>query len=358
MNATEFVIGAYLRLLKLFPRGYHTEYREELEFVMRQTVEEAARQGRLPLVRLAWRELRDLPMAALRAHLKERRQRIMDSGTPGNPLEEPVAGWNLLIVFVPFLMAIAIPLLNLAGRFVHVSDFEVLILLVGLLAVLMYLVLIAGFAKGLPRWSLPSAGLLLSIAGYRIFTSWIDAAPPQFHLSSVSEEVIFAAVMGFLFYGHTLFLSALLVLVAAWVRPLRPFYGRVRQDWSLLSFLLYSCALVALLLGFGSYRGIEPYQFAGLLILAVGAGVYLRLSRPEARLGALLVAVALTMGLVGLGKYLLYPQQAWWVHNTFPRWWETFVPLIDGAVLLLIIASPAVLKLFPANSGQTRAEPA
>ena len=195
----------------------------------------------------------------------------MESGTPGHPLEDTVTGWNLLIVFVPFLMAVAIPLLNLAEGFVRLSDFDVLILLVGLLAVLMYLVIIAGFAKGLPRWSIPSVGLLVSIAGYRIFTAWIDATPPQFHLSSVSEEIIFVAVMGFLFYGHMLFLSALLVLVAAWVRPLRSFYGRVRQDWSLLSFLLYSCALVALLLGFGRYQGSEPYQFAGLLILAAGA---------------------------------------------------------------------------------------
>ena len=358
MNATEFVIGAYLRLLRLFPRGYHAEYSEELEFVMRQTVGAAARQGRLPMVRLAWRELRDLPIAVLRAHVKDRRRRLMGSGTPGNPQEDPVAGWNLLIVFVPFLMALAIPSLDLAGRFVHVGDFEVLILLVGLLAVLLYLVIIAGFAKGLPRWSIPSAGLLLCIAGYRFFTAWIDDAPPQFHLSSVSEEVIFTLGMGLLFYGHMLILSALLVLVAAWVKPLRSFYERVRWDWSLLSFLLYSCAMVALLLGFGRYQGAEPYQFAGLLILAVGVWVYLRLSGPGARLGALLVAVALTMGLVGMGKYLLYPQQAWIVHNSFPRWWEALVPLIDGAALLLVIAAPAVLKFFPTNFRQVGGEPA
>ena len=200
--------------------------------------------------------------------------------------------------------------------------------------------------------------MLICIAGYRIFTAWFDATPPQFHLSSVSEEVIFTAVRGLLFYGTMLLLSALLVLVAAWVKPLRPFHKRIRWDWSLLSFLLYSCALVALLLGFGRYQVSELYQLAGLLILAVGAWVYLRLSRPGARLGALLVAVALTMGLVGLGKYLLYPQQPWFVHNTFPRWWEAVVPLIDGATLLLVIASPAVLKLFPANSEQVREEQA
>jgi hypothetical protein len=75
-------------------------------------------------------------------------------------------------------------------------------------------------------------------------------------------------------------------------------------------------------------------------------------------LGALLVAVALTMGLVGIGKYCQYPQQEWWVYSTFPRWWEALVPLIDGVALLLVIAAPAVLKLFPANSGQANSDPA
>jgi hypothetical protein len=358
MNATDLLIGVYLGLLKLFPRAFQAEYSDELEFVIRQTVEEATQHGRRPLVWLAWRELRDLPLAVLRAHIKERRQRIMVSGTPGYRLEDPVVGWNLLIMFAPFLMAIAILLLNLAEGFVHLSDFDVLILLVGLLAVLMYLVIIAGFAKGLPSWSIPSAGLMVCIAGYRIFTGWIDATPPQFHLSSVSEEVTFTAITGLLFYGHMLLLSALLVLAAAWVRPLRPFYKRVRGDWSLLSFLLYSCALVALLLGFGRYQGSEPYQLAGLLILAVGAWVYLRLSRSEARLGTLLVAVTIAIALVGMGKYMLYPQQIWVVHNTFPRWWEALVPLIDGGILLLVIAVPAVLKMFPVDYEEAGGGPA
>jgi hypothetical protein len=58
------------------------------------------------------------------------------------------------------------------------------------------------------------------------------------------------------------------------------------------------------------------------------------------------------MGLAGLGQYLLYPRQIWSAYTTFPRWWEALVPLIEGAVWLVIIAVPAVLKLFPTNSTQ------
>jgi hypothetical protein len=358
MNTREFMVSVYLCLLKLFPKSYRAEYSNEIEFVIRQTLDRAVLQGRLPLLRMAWRERRDLPKAALRAHIKESKRRITESGAAGSPVDDPVVGWHLIIVFVPFLMALAIPSLNLAGRFVHLSDFEIVILLVGLLAVLMCLVIIAGFAKGLPRWSIPSAGLLICIIGYQIFTAWVEVTPPQFHLGSVSEEVFFTIGMGFIFYGHMLLLSVVLVLAAAWVRPLRPFYERVRWDWSLLSFMLYSGALVALLLMFGRYQGAELYQLAGFLILAVGAWVYLRLKQAKTRLSALLTAEAITMGLIGIGKYLLYPQQVWVVHSTYPRWWEALVPLIDGVTLLLVIAAPVVLKFFPASAGQVKGKPA
>ena len=42
MNPIQFLIDVYLRLLRLFPRSYHAEYSDELEFVICQTVEEAA----------------------------------------------------------------------------------------------------------------------------------------------------------------------------------------------------------------------------------------------------------------------------------------------------------------------------
>jgi hypothetical protein len=208
--------------------------------------------------------------------------------------------------------------------------------------------------SGWKLWAIPSVGFLIGIASILIFQSWINFLPPLPHFSSVLGQVLGVAIDRLMFFGHLLLLSALLMLAAAWLPLLRPFYTGLRRDWSLLSLLLYGSMPLILLIVFDEYQGSAPYKIAGLLILAVGAWVFLRRSQPGTRLHALLVAVVLTMGLAGLGKYLLYPYQLWSAHTTFPRWWEALVPLIEGAVLLVIITVPAVLKLFPMDSTQTR----
>ena len=52
------------------------------------------------------------------------------------------------------------------------------------------------------------------------------------------------------------------------------FHTRVRQEWTLLSFLLYGIAILPVL-GNDEFHGVEGYETASLLILAVGAGLYL-----------------------------------------------------------------------------------
>jgi hypothetical protein len=273
----------------------------------------------------------------------------MEASTNTPSLEEPVSGWKLGAVFTPFLIAVVLVMINETAALRQALGTQVQVLDIGLLVMLL-IAAVSGFVLGLPRWAVPSVGFLVGTAGILIFQSWINLLPPFPHYSSVLGKVLLVAIDRFIFFGHTLLLGALLVLAAARLPPLQPFYIGLRRDWSWLSFLLYGSVLPVLLVVFDEYQGAAPYQTAGLLILAAGAWVYLRRSQPGTRLHALLVAVALTMGLFGLGKYLLYPRQIWSASTTFPRWWEALVPLIEGAVWLVIIAVPAVLKLFPTNS--------
>ena len=347
MNAKDLLIDGYLQLLWMFPARYRAEYGPELEFVIRQLVEESARKGRLPLIRLAWRELRDLPVAILREHLEERRRRKMGANSYGNPLEEPVSGWKILTAFTPFLIVLLYQLFDLLQIWRWIHESGVSILLIALLSILLVLV-VSGTLRGLPRWAIPSMGFLVGIIGELIFNSWVNTLPPQFHLSSVGDELSFAVRVNLIFYAHVLLLSALLVLGAARLPALRPFHRNLQRDYSTLSFLLYGSALVGLLRS-DTYQGSEPYRLAGLLILAVGAWIYLHLSEPASRLGILLAAVLLAVGLDAAGIYLLYPQQPWINHATFPRWWEALVPIIEGAVLMMIICAPALLSLLSAN---------
>ncbi len=66
------IVRIYQRALRYFPSGYRQEFSDELLYAVRLAAEEARAQGRLSYFRLTWRELRDLPLAVFRAHLKER----------------------------------------------------------------------------------------------------------------------------------------------------------------------------------------------------------------------------------------------------------------------------------------------
>lgn len=271
----------------------------------------------------------------------------MKVDTYGNSLKEPASGWKILAAFTPFLIVLLYQLMDLLQIWRWIHESGVSVLLIALLSILLVPV-VSGTLRGLPRWAIPSMGFLVGIIGELIFNSWVNTLPPQFHLSSVGEELSFAVRVNIIFYAHVLLLSALLVLGAAWLPALRPFHRNLQRDYSTLSFLLYGSALVGLL-QFDTYQGSEPYRLAGLLILAVGAWIYLHLSQPASRLGILLAAVLLATGLDAAGTYLLYPHQPWINHATFPRWWEALVPIIEGAVLMMIICAPTVLNLFPAD---------
>ena len=77
--------------------------------------------------------------------------------------------------------------------------------------------------------------------------------------------------------------------------PLRPFYQRLRRDWTLLSFLLYGSTLFVLVFAFDDYINEEPYKIAAMLLLVAGGWLYLRSARPWQRLLAL--SAGLTLGM-------------------------------------------------------------
>jgi hypothetical protein len=66
------LVSAYRWALAFFPAAHRQEFGDELIYAVRMAAEEAMRQGKISSFRLAWRELRDLPLAAFREHLKER----------------------------------------------------------------------------------------------------------------------------------------------------------------------------------------------------------------------------------------------------------------------------------------------
>ncbi len=222
--------------------------------------------------------------------------------------------------------------------------------------------LVNALRHGLPGWAIPGAGLLIAILWY-VFLAYGSSLLPSVHPwrlpwpSSNFGRVVTQTVQYLVAIAPVGLLGAALLLLEAWLPPLRPLNRRVRQDWSLLSLLGYSLALLPILLQ-DEYRGLGPFQAASLVILAGGAWAGLRQKSPGWRVLALLAAVWIALGVLGLGIYWLYPQQAWAAYTSFPRWWEALNPLLQGPALTGLLVAPALLKLWPAQSAETGSAPA
>src|SRR3972149_3554150 len=99
---SHWLLSIYSTLLALFPVRYQDEFGEELLYALRMSVEQAQARGRLFVIRLAWRELRDLPGAWLQAHLSERRGMMMKLQPGAHLPDGPFKFWQLAAVFLPF----------------------------------------------------------------------------------------------------------------------------------------------------------------------------------------------------------------------------------------------------------------
>lgn len=160
--------------------------------------------------------------------------------------------------------------------------------------------------------------------------------------------------------AQELVLVAMVGAVVVLLRIAPSFNARVRQEWTLLSFMLYGMAILPII-GNDEYHGIERYEIASALILAMGAGLYLIASRRWLRVLALVIPAILSPLLMSLGLYQAFPMQSWAdPGNLTFRVWEALQPVLYLSPLpfLLLLASlpprlPQSARQEPAD--QTRA---
>jgi hypothetical protein len=157
---------------------------------------------------------------------------------------------------------------------------------------------------------------------------------------------------GLLWMGMAFIL--VLLLVAARLEPRsRPFHQRLREDWTLFSFILYGAAPLALVFTLNEYKNEEPYMFLALLILAAGGWFYLRSDEPWNRFFCLQGGLWLSMLVAATGKAVL-------VESSFPgvlddSWQIEFMStVITGLWLALFMLSSSLLNRFPRRESLTR----
>lgn len=352
------LVRLYRAALGCFPQAYRREYADELLYAIRMAVLAAQAQRRLALLRLAWRELRDLPPSILRAHLDERKVQMklqFGSHLPGGPIRL----WQLLLFFLPFLLPLLAPIPALVaipnvaqttGWYLFLS---LEMLLLGFLAVAWKSWRVGRF----PVWALPGLGTVLFFAGafLQLFVQgavWSFVGLPLYGgwPEGLPQKIWMMLLVQFVF---------LLVMVGAIVSLLRKvpdFRKWVRRDWTLLSFLLYGVAVLPVL-GNDEYHGLERYQVASLLILAVGAGLYLVAPKRWQRVLLLVVAVSLSPAVMSLGLYRVFPAQSWVLSgevSSQARTWEALQPLLYLSPLPIMLLLAALSPRLPWDAGRER----
>jgi hypothetical protein len=192
----------------------------------------------------------------------------------------------------------------------------------GWLAVSLFLalMLLIGWLGGFPLWSGPYVGIILVIAGYLVVFDWVVglAAPALIagfspgrwdHSTFLLLQVASKGLLWLMLFCLTL----LVVILLSAIKHFQPLAARVRQDWSMISYVLYGEAIFALFFLYSS-QGLEPnFAFASLLCLLAGVWFFLRSRARWQRLLALVSCLTLA---VALGVMDQWPLSA----GAWPAW--------------------------------------
>ncbi len=251
------------------------------------------------------------------------------------PAFERTSWLGILAALVPFLF---IGLIKLGPLFLPA---EVAYILLGAMIVLF----LAGLARGAPQWCLPTAGFLASVFVLLTFSGWahwLDYLSPLGYWFRV-------AFYNALPWSVLMVFTLIAIVVFACVKPLRPFYNRLRGDWTLFAFALYGSTAFWLMLTYDEYVGEEPYVLAASITLIGGALIYLRTQRPWPHFWILFASLTLALLIVTWSKWALVPNQTWPINITeATRWGEVRGTLGGGVCMMLsVLAVPALLNLIP-----------
>ncbi len=332
----------YALLLHLFPKAYRDEYGDELQTVFELSLDDAMQAGKFPVVLFVLRELISLPQAIIYEHLRERRKAKMIGKfssrfdfVPGSRREFLTALYPFLLIgFVEPLMIVLMVSNLLTPQSMLVNGIGIFIV------VSLGILLLIGFVKGLPRWSLPYLGFALTILSVSGFSFLLDIRSLRLYdrLSPLGD---------ILFEGGWWFGLLVVMILLVTVTRCLPAFQRFRNDWTLLCFIPYGGVPFALMITFDAYTGDEPFMFFSFLVLASGTWLYLHNQHEWKRFGALFGAMTLAMFIAAAGKVILLPAQDW-LYVVSPATWKTeaMYTLVTWLWLALIMLIPYALKLF------------
>jgi hypothetical protein len=337
----------YRVFLHFYPAAYREEYGSELQMVFDLSLNEAASRSGLEAGRLVLRELVSLPVAIIHEHIRERRKTKMTREFTSRFDFAAGSRKEILAAVAPFLLCGIIPIL--VSLVITGPDIQAQVLGICML-VSMISVLLSVFFKQVPRWFMPYLGMPLPILGILISIVWLDS----WNNSSLLNLEMPMFLWTFISYGYVwgMFVPALvlLVLFSAAIPQYRPFYQRLRNDWTLLCFLLYGTTPYMALLCFEGYPRTGLFIELIFLILAVGGWLYLRNDVPWKKFLILIGGQTLALFTAAVGQVVLFKYSAYYSPNIdmSVAWWEiVHVSVAIWLGLVLVMSLPLVINLLP-----------
>ena len=152
-------------------------------------------------------------------------------------------------------------------------------------------------------------------------------------------------------------LVILFILSALLIPKFRPFYRRVRKDWTLLSFLIYGTAPFAILVTFDAYEKYSgPYRFGSLIILAIGGWLYLRSEVSWKKFLFLYIGMALSLAFAAAGRAILCENGLFDEWVSYCTWQNEMVDTMTSWLWLAIfMLLPLSITMLPRSNGQSSA---
>lgn len=332
-------------LLYLFPKSYREEYGEELQIVFNLSFVDALNRGWFEMLSVVLKELAGLPKAILYQHLRERRKTKMTAKFASRFDFAPGSRNEILAALAPFLLGGVVPVLvSYIGRAMELPLWIQIVFTLFMWASIGSL-LVIGLKKGAPRWFMPYLGVPLPIISLIAFNSIVNPewrGFPFLYEASWFVKQIFN--QGTLWVW--LILSILLIFLLTRLIPrLRPFQQRLRDDWTLLPFILYGAIPLVIVISFDEFKHEEPYLLLSFLALALGGWFYLRNQTPWKKFWSLLGGLTFAMSIAVLGQTLLHESS--FPGTNFPRWTTTLSTVIMWMWMALFMFISAGISLLP-----------
>jgi hypothetical protein len=319
-SGSQLLRDCFHLLLFLYPQEYREEYGEELQTVFDLSMEDAIKLGKFAAVKVFLLEVIHLPGAIFLEHLRKRRKNRMARKIDRLLDFSPGSRNETLVALAPFLVSAALPILF--GMLSSQLDTLIWQRSGRILAVAVYalipLLFILGLLKGIPRWSLPYLGLCLPVLAWIISNINMSNALADYRRAmmiyrllsripyswSFLREFINEGVM----WGWILIipLTVLLILFSMLIPGLRPFYRKLRNDWTLLCFMLLGAAPFMAFVNFEGYKNYEAFIVLMFLSLAVAGWLYLHNDNPWAKFLILIGGMTIAMLVAALGQTMLF----------------------------------------------------